>query len=170
MAEISITQSAAQQLQLTPQAVAPTVNSGNASELGRNDQVVNVPPRVSEEGNGQAQQGGTRQDETLGTAREDNEQASANIVLNRENEGQNNVVIRLRYSVAEEQVYLEIVDLDTYATIGRVPRERVQVPTADVVPARADRETDAEVFARSRAPQAPVADINATLERFFERQ
>ena len=169
MAEISNTQGAAQQLQLTPQAVAPTVNSGNASELARNDQVVNVPPQISGDGNGQAEQG-ARQDEALGTPREDNEQASANIVLNRENERGNNVVIRLRYSVAEEQVYLEIVDLDTYATIGRVPRERVRVPTADVVPASADSETDAEVFARSRAPQAPVADINATLERFFEQQ
>lgn len=168
MAEISITQGAVQQPQLTPQAVAPTVDSGNVAELGRNDQVVNVPPRVSEEGNGQTQQG-VRQEELLGAPREDNEQASANIVLNRESEEQS-VVIRLRYSVAEEQVYLEIVDLDTNATIGRVPRERVQVPTAEVVPTSTDSETDVVAFAQGGSPQFPITDINATLEQFFEQQ
>lgn len=168
MAEISITQGAVQQLQPPPQATTPTVALGSAAELGRNDQVVNVPSRVGGEGDGQTQQG-ARQGEALGVPSEDNEQASANVVLNRESEEQS-VVIRLRYSVDEEQVYLEIVDLDTNATIGRVPRERVQVPTAEVVPTSADNETNAVAFARGRSPQVPIADINATLEQFFEQQ
>ncbi len=172
MADIAITPGVAQQVQPAPQAAAPTVDLGNATEQSRADQIVNVPPQVNADGNGQAQQRAARDD--LAPPSADAEQASANIVLNRESIEQS-VVVRLRYSVSEEQVYLEIVDLDTNATVGRIPREAVQGPADDGVPLTTEPRsaTDtAPLEAQAQPPrvQTPVADVNPTLAQFFEQQ
>ena len=171
MADIAITQGIVQQVQPAPQAAVPTIDSGNAAELNRADQVVNVPPQVNADGNGQAQQGARRED-TVAPPPADAEQASANIVLNRESFEQS-VVVRLRYSVSEEQVYLEIVDLNTNETVGRVPRESVLPPADDGVPLTTEprNATDiAPLTAQTTRVQAPVTDVNATLAQFFEQQ
>ena len=168
MADIAIAQAAVQQVQPAPLAAVPTVDAGNAAELNRADQVVNVPPQVSADGNGQAEQGGGR-DDTLAPRRADAEQASANIVLNRESDGQS-IVVRLRYSVSEEQVYLEIVDLDTNETIGRIPRESVQAPADDGVPITTEPRNATDTAPLVAQATRPVADVNPTLVRFFEQQ
>ena len=171
MADIAITQGVVQQVQPTPQAAAPTIDAGNAAELSRADQVVNVPPQVNADGNGQAQQGERRED-IVASPQADAEQESANIVLNRESDEQS-VVVRLRYSVSEEQVYLEIVDLDTNATVGRIPRESVLPPVDDGVPLTTEPRSATEtapLVAQSTPVQAPVADVNPTLAQFFEQQ
>ncbi len=171
MAEISITQAVtqAQALQPAPQAAAPTVDVGNSPGAVRSDQVVNVSARISGDGSGRPQQDpGQPQGEIVDRIADDNEQASANIVLNRTN-GSENVVVRLRYSVSEEQVYLEIVDLDTNATLGRVPRERVQGVAEPLPIATSDESTGVSSSGQFRSPQAAVSDINESLERFFEQ-
>ena len=168
MADIAIAQGVVQQVQPAPQAAAPTVDAGNAAELNRADQVVNVPPQVNADGNGQAQQGATRED-NVAQPQTDAEQASANIVLNRESDEQS-VVVRLRYSVSEEQVYLEIVDLNTNATVGRVPRASVQTPVDDSVPLTTEPRSAAETVPLATVATRPVADVNQTLAQFFEQQ
>ena len=169
MADIAIAQSVAQQVQPAPQAAAPTVDAGNAAELNRADQVVTVSPQVNADGNGQAQQGERRED-IVAQPQADAEQASANIVLNRESDEQS-VVVRLRYSVSEEQVYLEIVDLNTSATVGRIPRESVLPPEDNSVPLTTEPRSATDTAPPLTAqPTRPVADVNPTLAQFFEQQ